>query len=175
MSEEARAQEEREETERLVQQALHFGGMSTDPEVKRLREQYPAAMLQPGFTIHYDDISTIIGVEYGQTRWDTVVDAWRRKIEKEDNVVLLPERGLRRFRVASPEDRVRDGLCAWGEIRRKLKRRSLRVARADVEGEALTATRGHFLRYSAMVVNQLQAGQKALPAPPSANRPTQRA
>ncbi len=175
MSEEARAQEEREEIERLVQQALHFGGMSTAPEVKKLRERYPADMLQPGFIVRYDDISAIIGVKYGTNRWKTVVRAWRDKIEAEDNIVFEAMQGWKQFKVQSPEDRLRTGIQTWKPVARKLKRQSFRVARVKFEDAALVATSGHVLRYNSILVNQIQAGRKALPGPPSANKPTQRA
>ena len=66
----------------------HFGGIPTGPDVKRIREKFPDNELKPGDTIGYDKIGKLIGVEYGESRFFTVTNAWRKALRTESDLII---------------------------------------------------------------------------------------
>ena len=60
---------------------VFFGGVPTEPDVEKLFMRWPEKDLKPGDVIKYSDIATVIGVPVEDTRWQTVTQRWRRKLE----------------------------------------------------------------------------------------------
>ena len=67
---------------------LYFGGMSTDPEMKMLRERF--GVPDPGL-IPYSEIEEVISEKTQSNRFRTVTDRWRRELEREHNVITEAE------------------------------------------------------------------------------------
>ena len=67
---------------------LYFGGIPTEPDVKKLMEAYPEESLIPGTEIPYSGVDAIIGVEYGNGRWQGVTNAWRKRVESDWSIVI---------------------------------------------------------------------------------------
>jgi len=67
---------------------IFFGGVPTEPEVRRLREAYPDASLTPDVTIPYEDAAHIIGCRASSTRFRTVTDRWRKMVEQNTGKII---------------------------------------------------------------------------------------
>jgi hypothetical protein len=68
-----------------------FGGLPTGMDVKRLRERWPDAKMQPGDRMLYSDVEEIIGAKYRSTRFKSVTDQWRKVVERESNIIIGTE------------------------------------------------------------------------------------
>jgi len=65
-----------------------FGGVPTEPDVKLLREAFPAETLLPGVVIAYSDVENVIGIKRTKHRFKTVTTSWRKSVETEHNIIL---------------------------------------------------------------------------------------
>ena len=61
---------------------LFFGGVPTDPEVKRIQKVYNELTLEEGTIIPYEDIEDIINESRETSRFKSVTTAWRKHVEK---------------------------------------------------------------------------------------------
>lgn len=79
------------------------GAVPTEPDVRKISEAI--GVPEEGALIAKTEISDITGLEADTYRWKTVVTAWRKKLYREHNVVLVavPREG---YRVADPLARV---------------------------------------------------------------------
>lgn len=78
-------------------------GVPTEPDVRKLMDAFGA--MQEGAVISYADISAIIGSPSKSFRFATVVNAWRKRLYREQNVVLCAVAGVG-LKVADPDLRV---------------------------------------------------------------------
>lgn len=80
-----------------------FGRIPTTPDVNNLCAKYPD--LKEGQVIAYGDIEAVVGAKKGTGRFTSILVAWRRKLERDSNLILvsIPKVGLK---VANPSDRV---------------------------------------------------------------------
>lgn len=78
----------------MEESELYFGGLPTEPDIKKIREFYPDQSLKVGDVIAYNDIAEILGVPYGSSRFKTVTDRWRKVFEKDSGKVLDCEKGV---------------------------------------------------------------------------------
>ena len=69
-----------------------FGGIPTDIEVKLLSDRF--GVPKQGQIIKYDDITDVIKVQRTESRWGSVVSAWRKKLERENNIILTAVKNL---------------------------------------------------------------------------------
>lgn len=67
------------------------GGIPTEIDVNALMDCYGAPA--PGAMIPYEKISELIGVRRDENRWRTIVTAWRRRLEREHNLLLRAVKG----------------------------------------------------------------------------------
>jgi hypothetical protein len=84
---------------------LYFGGVPTDLDVKKIREVYPEHQMRIGQVIPYSQIVAIIGANYGTSRFFSVTNAWRKKVESETSIILSAQEGTH-FRVLSETEKV---------------------------------------------------------------------
>lgn len=61
-------------------------GMPTDVDVQRLQENI--GVLVPGDEISYSQIDKVLGMHRSNHRWKSVVNAWRKKLDREQNIIL---------------------------------------------------------------------------------------
>lgn len=82
------------------------GGVSTEPEVNELIAQI--GVPQPGDQISYNRITEIIKAPRRTSRWASVVTAWRKKLERDHNIVFsaVPNEG---FQAMNNSERVNYG------------------------------------------------------------------
>ncbi len=112
---------------------LHFGGIPTDPQVRRLRERYGDIQALRGTTIRHEDIEDLIGEERGGSRYKTITDRWRRQVERETGVVISGQGealGIG-FRVLTDAEQVRFGVGQRVSAGRRILRWHSSVANTD--------------------------------------------
>lgn len=142
---------------------LVFGaGVPTEPDVKALMQHYEN--VREGDIITHEDVSEILGQPVNSNRYLTVVGAFRRRLDRERNILLVavPKVG---YRVADPDLRVnvaggkhKSGLRAirrGGEIasRTERKRLSPEAARA---ADHLSKTASAILLAAATAAKELR-------------------
>lgn len=64
---------------------VYFGGIPTEPDVNKLMDKFPVNMLNPGFEITYEEVAKVIDEKIGSSRWRSVTNAWRNKMESKYN------------------------------------------------------------------------------------------
>lgn len=74
-----------------TQQRIFFGPNTTGPEVEKLIE---AIQLEEGMIVQHASIEAAIGVEHHESRYRTIVNAWRKRLIRERGVDLHPALGL---------------------------------------------------------------------------------
>jgi hypothetical protein len=96
--------------------------------VIRLTEAF--GKLKEGDTITKEEISGVIQEPAGGSRWRTVVSAWRRKLYRESNILLVavPTVG---YEVAPPMRRVDHGCSKWKHSMRAMAKSADVLARTD--------------------------------------------
>lgn len=67
---------------------VYFGGVPTEPDVKKLLERFDVEDMIPGHEIKYSEVSEVIGQPKEASRWRTVTTAWRRRLEKDRNIFI---------------------------------------------------------------------------------------
>lgn len=65
---------------------LFLGGMPTDLDVQKLMDAF--GVPEVGSLIGYDKIAEVIGHERGEGRWRSITVAWRKKLDRESNLIL---------------------------------------------------------------------------------------
>lgn len=146
---------------------LYFGGLPTEPDIKKLREVFPESEMKPGKAIAYEEVSAIIKVPYGSSRFQAVTNQWRKVVEKETNIIIGTKPG-EAFVVLSESEKV--GLS--GDQLRKAGRRARRawVVSQRIERTALTEEERRRLDHHQGVASnviasaQLRNGKRQLPA-----------
>lgn len=75
---------------------LRLTGRSTSPDVDRLIEVFPSSTLQAGFIVEYHEIAQIISTDKTSNRFNTVVNAWKKRIYRDFNIVVeaVPNKGF---------------------------------------------------------------------------------
>jgi hypothetical protein len=94
---------------------LYFGGIPTDPDVKKLREAYPHP--KEGDLITYEETEKLLGVKKNQMRWRTITWRWRRLHEHETSQVIGCEQG-EGFKVLLNHEKLEAGV---GKVRHVFK------------------------------------------------------
>lgn len=86
---------------------LFFGGMPTEPDVKKLKEKFKT--LDEGTLISYKAVSKVIGEPKGSCRFMSVTHQWRKQLFVEKNILLtcVMNEG---YLVSDPSTRVRVGV-----------------------------------------------------------------
>ena len=80
-------------------------GLPTDLDIKRLREAFPDNNMRPGNEIKYEHIGSLLNININSSRFYTVCCQWRKKLEQESNIILIPVNGQQKFRVADDADK----------------------------------------------------------------------
>ena len=71
-------------------QKLYFGGVPTDPEVKRLAEAFGTP--DPGL-IPYEQLEAVVDVTRETNRFRTILTRWRRRLLQEQNIYTAAIQG----------------------------------------------------------------------------------
>jgi hypothetical protein len=85
-----------------------FGGVPTDPDIKRLRDHFPDSQMQEGAQFPYADVEEVLGVDRKSNRFRTVTTRWRKIVEDESGFIIGADpdaeayKGLDRSRKSGP-------------------------------------------------------------------------
>jgi hypothetical protein len=109
---------------------VFFGGVPTEPDVEKLRKEWPEEELEPGDIIPYDEVCSIIGVKFRQSRFRTVTNAWRKMVEEETNIIIGTEPSVG-FRVLSESEKAKLSGSKLRASTRAAKRSYIVAARVD--------------------------------------------
>lgn len=150
---------------------LYFGGLPTDPEVRRLREAFPDVLALRGTTIEHSQIEAIIGEKRTTNRYRSITTAWRRRVRKETGVEIrgdMPEIVGVGFRILSDGEQVTFSIDLRQRGARKI--RHSHVALANVDSAKLTEeerrVRDHGLHAAKMIHTAIVESRKYLPEAP---------
>lgn len=151
-----------------------IGGLPTDIDVKRLLEAFPS--ISPGFVITYTEVSLVIGVTHGSTRFRTVTNAWRKRLLRVDNFVLeaIAGQGFRRRTELERSQKDRSG---WRRDQNRAARKVRDMTRVDTvefdERERKSHDHAKHVLQAHIEHTSTTVRQLAPPAPqPQLNRPT---
>lgn len=109
-------------------QQLYFGKMSTDPDLRKLREKYPEDELQQGQIIPYREVESLLGEQKGSARFSNITNRWRKLVKRETLEQIETEPGVG-FKVLTDEEKV-----DYAQKQREKSRRSvLRGAKTIVK------------------------------------------
>jgi len=119
------------ETVSKAEAVLYFGGVPTDPDIKRIRDKWPDAELQPGQEIPCDEVAAAIGEPINSNRFRTVTARWRRLVEKgPTGLVVKQRRGA--FAVLAPGEVVNSNESDLRGAIKKTRRAAIRGSRVEV-------------------------------------------
>lgn len=68
---------------------LYFGGMPTEPDVRKIREAFPTKEMMVGQIITKAQIETILDLSADENRFSTVVSKWRKEIKAATGTIML--------------------------------------------------------------------------------------
>lgn len=85
---------------------VYFGGITTTPDVNKLLEEYTKDKLVPNYEIPYKDVEIITGAKYGTSRWDSVTNRWRKKLENLYNIIIGCKDGSKSFIVLNEKGKL---------------------------------------------------------------------
>jgi len=71
---------------------LFFGGVPTDGDIRLLENEY--GIPEIGKIIPYEEVAAVIKYDKDSSRFKTVTQRWRKKIERDHNVIIGTERGI---------------------------------------------------------------------------------
>lgn len=107
------------------------GGVSTEPEVNELIEKL--GVPSPGAQISYAQIEAIIGAKKGSGRWSSVITSWRKRLDRQYNLLLLavPNEG---FQVMTGSERINEAGKKFKTGMKRIERAVLVVQKTDRAG-----------------------------------------
>jgi len=146
---------------------LFFGGLPTGPDVKKLIDEYGTP--EEGAFFKYDDLATKLDIPRSENRFITVTNAWRRELERENNLVIVAIRG-EGFRVLDAKGRLKDSEAHVISGGKKVRKGTVRARRTDRSklSKADQLKLDHVSRVGVLMLNE---AQEFVPALPRVNRP----
>ena len=154
-----------EDKKDTIREAQGFrGGMPYGPDVKRLDEVFPLASLIEGRVIEHKDLGNVLRLKPGPGRYYAVVDAWRAKMEREYDLILLWKKGVGIY-VALPHERFQHGKSKTMQHMRGVKRGIREALSTPRERLTEDGQRGfdHFARNAIVLKTALEEARKKFP------------
>lgn len=105
---------------------LFFSGIPTAPDVKKIEDSLGTP--KEGDIVEWGMIEKIILCTRNTYRFSSVVTAWRKKLEREQNILMIAEPG-KGLKAASPDERI-----DWSARKVRYGRRAI------VRGSAVAAS-----------------------------------
>jgi hypothetical protein len=65
---------------------LHFGGIPTDIDIKKLRDAFPESRMKAGDKFTYGEIEALLMIQRSDNRFKTVTNRWRNIIERSTGI-----------------------------------------------------------------------------------------
>lgn len=114
----------------MDEEQLYFGGLPTEPDIKRIRDAFPDDALQTGDIIPYSEVGDVIGYPYGSVRFRTVTNRWRKMVERDCGKVVHIEKNLG-FRINTPSQNLELSGCKLKSAVRMARRSFIVTGRID--------------------------------------------
>lgn len=140
----------------------YIGGRSTAPELDAIRA---AVTARPGDSVSHEDVARAAGLEPGSVRFATVVNRWRRLVERE-TAVRIENRDRMFFFLTANEalDRSKIDLHRVGRATGKLHLRVASIDTAALSGER-RELHGLMTRETAALLDSARRSAKAIQGP----------
>ena len=68
--------------------SMFFGGIPTAPDVRKIDERWPMKDLRVGDRMEYSDMEKTINYRRKTCRYNTVVNSWRKQVERETGKII---------------------------------------------------------------------------------------
>lgn len=94
-------------------------GIPTAPDVKRLGDAVGVPAI--GTVIEYKAVEDAIGSKRDSSRFRSVTEAWRKKLEREHNILVVAIANVG-FKFATPSERVENSAMRFKSGLRKIRR-----------------------------------------------------
>jgi hypothetical protein len=149
----------------MTKDSLVFSaGVPTAPDVDKLVSVF--GDLPEGRVIQWAEIEQATGLFRGTNRFGTVVDAWRKRIERDSNIILGAVAGTG-LKVLDRRERCELGGAKLKSGLRSTRRGGAVVAKTDRTGLPAEVVRAadHVVRISAMIVGVAATEAKRLRYP----------
>ena len=126
-------------------------GRPTQPDVKLIIDKYPS--MKPGDEVLYEEVEKIIQTPRNSTRFKTVTNAWRKRMDREHDIFIgvIPNKG---FVVEVPSESVYDtkrGIRSGLRRITKSGSKAARINRKQLSAEE-SRTADHVIAVSAKLV-----------------------
>ncbi len=137
-----------------------FGGIPTKPDVEKLMDHFS---VQEGDVIEHENIIAVIGVEPSSNRYRNVVNAWRKALLTQKNLLLvaIPSVG---YKVLTPTERVAHGVDGFVKSGRRIRKNAFLLGLVpDQELSGVDrAKKDHVVRVSIAVLDSMSDGMKQI-------------
>ncbi|KQP36110.1 hypothetical protein [Pseudorhodoferax sp. Leaf274] len=148
---------------------VYFGGMPTEPDVKKLLAAFPD--IQEGDEIAHEDIERVIGHKREDNRYRAVVAAWRKRLLNDENQDLGAVSGIG-FKCLAPDERISRSVDGFQSGTRKQLRSVRRAQLVRTDDPILTAKQDGMRRYGLALADQAAKMMKEIEPPkPQAQMP----
>ena len=120
-------------------QKLYFGGLPTEPQVRKLDEAFQNIAQVRGTTIPHEQIEEIIKEKRGSFRYKTITNRWRKRIEARTGIVISGRGEAVRvgFRVLLDGEQLDFGISERKGAGRKIRRWHSTIS--SIDSKKLTA------------------------------------
>jgi hypothetical protein len=125
----------------VSKQKLFLGGVPTAPDIKAIEDA--VGLPGEGALVSWEMLEKILNKNRGEHRFKTVVTAWRKKLMRDHNVLMVA-RGGEGLVAATPDERI-----DYGSRQQKIGVRHIRrgaVVAALTDGTRLTAPKAKEVR-----------------------------
>lgn len=141
--------------------SLFIGGRSTQPEIDALS----SLVIEPGSSLSHEDFARIAGLEAGSTRFHTVMQRWRRLVERNSAIRIESRDRVFHFLTASEAlDRGRGDLHRIGRASGRLHVRVNSIDTNALSGER-RAEHSLLAREAAALLDSARRSAKAIQGP----------
>lgn len=137
-----------------------FGGVPTGPDVEKLNEAF--GVPGPG-VIPYADVETVLGFTRGESRWDSVTDAWRKALRDKHNLEVRAVLNVG-FKVLTEVERIEDARGALRQTTRRAREANRRAVSIDSSQlcDVDRTKRDHLCRATAFVASAAVAQSRQI-------------
>lgn len=147
---------------------LYFGGLTTDPQIRRLSEHYSDISSRRGTVIPHEEIEKLIEAERGSNRYRTITNRWRRRVERETGIVIAGTGdavGVG-FRVLTDDEQVGFGVSQRVSAGRRIRRWHTVVSNVNTDrlSPAMKAVRDFEVSAAARMHLAMTQVRKELPS-----------
>lgn len=110
---------------------LYLGGMPTNIDIEKIHQAIGTPNI--GDTIRYEQLEQILGLKRDAYRFKTVIQQWRKKLDRDSNIILGAVRGVG-FEVLNPSGRVDHGSRTHKKGLRAINRAAMVAIRTTDDG-----------------------------------------